>query len=576
MLRHAARDRGAALPRRRDKVAQQVGRDRLLRMRRRRTVHVHVRDVLRQALVIVARGRVEDQVENVKAAQQRSRQVDVVHGRHARVVPAIQRVRRGQNRRAGVERRVDAGLADGDGLLLHDLVNRRAVGVLHLVELVDARNAAVGQDKGAPFQHELVRDGIAQHGGGQTRAGRPAAGRVQTTRRDLGNVLEQLRLGHTRVAHQTHVQLAADLEAIAHRLGAATDQQEQQHFLHVLVPIDLRGDARREPVVQERVGTQRRQCLLNLRRQLHRLVRLFELADVLGLQVRIRKQSGADPPEARVGQRQEDTADLHHIARTHLARQAAVQVHAHRAGNVADGHLVRHLLDADLLVRQKLARAHLGVERRPRLVRRAHAARAKGERHVLPPGDLLEHLGTAHVTRVRIHEDRRLHIRDARHHPAQRQQATEVRGAHLTHGHGRAARGRLEVQHVAPQQRRRKHLGDLARVFFGLLVLHIALHALVSDDVQHVVLVGNVAVRRRKQAVHDITKQIRVALRVPLDRRDQSAADKAPARGAELRNIVELNNEHFLIAVGNPLQLHHVLVHHRVLRRRVNVHGIIA
>ena len=37
----------------------------------------------------------------------------------------------------------DAGLRDGDGLLLHGLVNRDAILLAHLVELVDADDATV-------------------------------------------------------------------------------------------------------------------------------------------------------------------------------------------------------------------------------------------------------------------------------------------------------------------------------------------------------------------------------------------------------------------------------------------------
>jgi hypothetical protein len=40
---------------------------------------------------------------------------------------------------------VDPGLRDGHRLLLHHLVDGDAVGVGHLVELVDAANASVGE-----------------------------------------------------------------------------------------------------------------------------------------------------------------------------------------------------------------------------------------------------------------------------------------------------------------------------------------------------------------------------------------------------------------------------------------------
>ena len=56
-------------------------------------------------------------------------------------VPAVRRVGRCQDGCACVKRCHDAGLGDGDRLLLHDLVDGRAVGLVHLVELVDAADS---------------------------------------------------------------------------------------------------------------------------------------------------------------------------------------------------------------------------------------------------------------------------------------------------------------------------------------------------------------------------------------------------------------------------------------------------
>ena len=50
----------------------------------------------------------------------------------------------------------DASLGDGDGLLLHRLVDRRPVRVVHLVELVYEADALVGQDEGAGLQGPLL------------------------------------------------------------------------------------------------------------------------------------------------------------------------------------------------------------------------------------------------------------------------------------------------------------------------------------------------------------------------------------------------------------------------------------
>ena len=54
----------------------------------------------------------------------------------------------------------DAGLGDGEGLLLHHLVQHRPCALVHLVELVDAADAVVGEHQGAGLEHQLPRLGV--------------------------------------------------------------------------------------------------------------------------------------------------------------------------------------------------------------------------------------------------------------------------------------------------------------------------------------------------------------------------------------------------------------------------------
>jgi hypothetical protein len=115
----------------------------------RLVLEVHGQQVPGQPLVRLVVDAVQDQVDQVEARQQGRRQVDVLGHGQVRVVAAADGVGRGQDAGAGVERGDDAGLGDGDGLLLHDLVQDGARGLGHLVELVDAADAAVGQDQGA-------------------------------------------------------------------------------------------------------------------------------------------------------------------------------------------------------------------------------------------------------------------------------------------------------------------------------------------------------------------------------------------------------------------------------------------
>ena len=65
----------------------------------------------------------------------------VVCERHTGVVASPDGVGGGHHRAARLQRRHNAGLADGDALLLHGLVDRRAVLVTHLSTAGDVRAA---------------------------------------------------------------------------------------------------------------------------------------------------------------------------------------------------------------------------------------------------------------------------------------------------------------------------------------------------------------------------------------------------------------------------------------------------
>lgn len=87
--------------------------------------------------------------------------------------------------RGAATRRAGGYLGDGDGLLLHHLVDGRAVGVGHLVELVDAADALVGEHQGSALQGHLAGHGVLHYGGGQTHAGRAATGGVLAWRAEM-------------------------------------------------------------------------------------------------------------------------------------------------------------------------------------------------------------------------------------------------------------------------------------------------------------------------------------------------------------------------------------------------------
>ena len=111
---------------------------------------------------------VEHEVDEVEPREQRGRELDVVHHRHSRVVPAAHGVSGREHGRPRVQHRDDTSLGDGYRLLLHHLVQRGPRAVAHLVELVDATDTAVRQHQRAALQHEILRLRVPLHVRGES------------------------------------------------------------------------------------------------------------------------------------------------------------------------------------------------------------------------------------------------------------------------------------------------------------------------------------------------------------------------------------------------------------------------
>lgn len=316
-------------------------------------VHVHVGDVLGELLVGFSIGCVEHEEEDVEAGEQRGRQVDVLDGGDARVVAAVERVGGREDRGARVEGGGDAGFGDGDGLLLHDFVDGRPVAVVHLVELVDAADAVVGEHQGAALEHHLVGHGVAHDRGGEADAAAAASGGVDAARGDFGDVLEELRFGDSRVAHEADVDVAADAHAVAHFFGHATDEKEEQGFFDVEMAIDLRGDGPPEIFVHlagvsvllypaESFGVEDKIVVGSL-----------VLVHPLRFQVCVCKETCADGFETGIRGREEYAANVDNISWVDLSGKRAMAMYSQGSGNVAHRHLISHLLNLDLLKWEK-------------------------------------------------------------------------------------------------------------------------------------------------------------------------------------------------------------------------------
>mmetsp|Transcript_10351 Transcript_10351/g.35875 ORF Transcript_10351/g.35875 Transcript_10351/m.35875 type:complete len:225 (-) Transcript_10351:1361-2035(-) len=144
-----ARDLRRALARGQDVRRQLAGRER--RVEHALGTSVDVDDVRRDRAVGELVAIIDDDEKQIEAGHDGGGHVDVGLERLGLVVAAVLRVGGGQNCRPRVEVGVDTRLCDGNRLLLHGLVDRHAVRLAHLVELVDAADPPIREDHGATF-----------------------------------------------------------------------------------------------------------------------------------------------------------------------------------------------------------------------------------------------------------------------------------------------------------------------------------------------------------------------------------------------------------------------------------------
>lgn len=88
------------------------------------------------------------------------RELDIFRKGQRRIVATLGRVSRGNDSTACLERRDNARFGDGNGLLLHCLVDGCPVRVIHFVKLVDQADTLVREHQGTAFQCPLARDRI--------------------------------------------------------------------------------------------------------------------------------------------------------------------------------------------------------------------------------------------------------------------------------------------------------------------------------------------------------------------------------------------------------------------------------
>ena len=535
---------------------------------------MHLCNVTRQQGITSRVGRVEQQEDDVETRQQSSGQVDVLVRLQGLVVATVNRVRRGQNGSARIQRGRDAGLRDRDGLLLHDFVNVGAVTLVHLVELIDAADAVVGEDKGTTLEYDFAGVLVLDDGSGETNARRTLAGRVDASGRERRDMLQELRLCDTRVTHEECVELTANLHAVLHVLGHATNHEQKQGLLDLLHAEDLRTDGVSH-AAEQLILAHGRLDLLHLLQHLRRQHKLLEvlllLLNLVDVDVRlVHEHISTALFVAGLNGGHVDAGDRDNITRRALSRHRASGNQVDGARNVTNGHLVGRLLDLDILVRNELALLDLQVQLALHVILRALEGWAFDLRRELFTMNHLINLVAARLASIDGHLHARLDVAGARDNTLNRNQAADAVRLNLTHGHGclLGVLTRHDNGCVLTIKFRRESIHLLLLDCHAFLIAHhtithhvLALHLVVEDslvaqDVERAHLVVVELDRRwRHLLIDDLSEQLHVASGILPDALNE--AEVTLVREV-VRQIGQLNFDNLLLSIGDGLETRHV------------------
>ena len=145
------------------------------------------------------------------------------------------------------------------------------------------------------------------------------------------------------------------------------------------------------------------------------------------------------------------------------ARILALGDNCERSRNIADGHLVRVLLDLDLLVLDELGAARLQAQTAAALVDLAVLGLAHLDGHEGGGGDGLVGLGAAPVAGVRGHREHRLDLGGADDDALDVDELADLARLDLAHGGRLEVGGRAQVALEAAQQLVGKAVAGVAR-----------------------------------------------------------------------------------------------------------------
>ena len=198
-------------------------------------------------------------------------------------------------------------------------------------------------------------------------------------------MLQELRLGHTRVAHEEDIDVATNLHAILHLLRVSTDHLEQERLLNLVHSVNFRANVASELFKDLKIcGTSCfhvKDPLLNV--LAHDRIRLpgFVSNNLVGVKESVLGKSWSSESKERLGKKYALNSDG--VTRRALAHIVSNCSYLQSAWNVADGHLIAWLLNLDVLVGLELARAENHAQLSTSVVRFALGSCTLKQRHEL-------------------------------------------------------------------------------------------------------------------------------------------------------------------------------------------------
>merc|ERR1719151_582170 len=206
-------------------------------------LHVGCYHKSRQMLISHWVNRVPHNTEDVEPREDWLGEVDVLGESHAWVISSTDWVGRGNDGAPRLQLGHDARLRDGDSLLLHCLVDRRPVAVVHLVKLVDQTDSLVGEHQSSSLQRPLLGQLRLLHVGSEADCRRSLPRREDCSWRDVLDVLQEARLSCSRISAHQHIQIATNLVLVSGIFGHASKERKGECTLDVVVAIDGRSNA---------------------------------------------------------------------------------------------------------------------------------------------------------------------------------------------------------------------------------------------------------------------------------------------------------------------------------------------